>query len=52
MAEKIIAYGVAIRFCDRDLLTVHITGTDGYMVSGVSRADDDQVTFRTFHKDL
>jgi hypothetical protein len=52
MAEKIIAYGVAIRFGDRDLLTVPITRTTGYMVSGVSGADDDQVTFGTFHKDL
>lgn len=52
MTEKIIAYGVAIRFCDSDILTVPITKINGYMVSGNNGADDDQVTYGTFHKDL
>ena len=52
MATQIIAYGVQIRFCDREFLSAPITMTTGYMVSSVSGDPQDLVTYGTFNKDL
>jgi hypothetical protein len=52
MTKKIVAYGVEIRFRDRDLITVPVTKTTGYMVSSLYGEADDLLTFGTFHKDL
>jgi hypothetical protein len=52
MANHIIAYGVEIHFCDREVLTVPTTMTTGYMVSSVNGDPNDLVTYGTFNKDL
>lgn len=52
MATRFIAYGVEIYFRDREILTVPITMSTGYMVSSVSGDPDDLVTFGTFNRDL
>ena len=52
MATRFIAYVVEIYFRDREILTVPITMSTGYMVSSVSGDPDDLVTFGTFNRDL
>ena len=52
MANHIIAYGVEIHFCDREVLTVPTTMTTGSMVSSVNGDPNDLVTYGTFNKDL
>ena len=52
MVTHLIAYGVEVQFCDREVLTVPTTMTSGYMVSTANGDPHDSVTYGTFNKDL
>ena len=52
MVPHLIAYGVEVQFCDREVLTVPTTMTSGYMVSTANGDPHDSVTYGTFNKDL